>query len=302
MDYGYQPRHRRQLDGSPNEGVNCGVIATGIATDMATRGKLRPSPAQVRVRMRAPSGPTNTWDVERAIDSYDTKAELPDPYIRLRGRRETDGDADGQWSDVLDWLPDGKDPKRNGRSWVGGIDYGILRRLAPNKTGSESFDDWHGITLTAVRTKRRRRGGQVIEVQQVRVYDALDDKRYRGCPKGPVWIDGWKVRDSAFAYGRAVHGKAGRVAGVFVPPGEREAGPEPPPDPCEDVERELLEAYAAINEAIDDLADITATDPAVADAIADVLDELRDALPTGVTGAPDAVVSSGMTPDRIDRG
>lgn len=280
-NYGYQPEWRGQLTGEPQSSVNCGVVATGRAIDMQTKGKVKPGTKTVRVRMNALTGPTNMWDVDRAIDSYDTEKELPDPFLSLRGRRETDGGPDATWEKVLDWLPDGSKEKR-GRSIVMGVSYGVLRRLAPRRTGSETFDGWHGITLTAVRTRRG--------VTQVKVYDALNDGRYRGCPgPGAVWIAAHKVRDAAFVYGKAVHGKAKRIAGVFCPPGiVAVVDPEPePPDPCEVMHDGIVDAIAELMELADGLTGAPKT------AVDGIIDDLRDTIPHGVGGGDD-LIEEGM--------
>jgi hypothetical protein len=253
---------------------------------MQTRGGRRPGPATTRVRMRKAKGPTNMWDAERAVDSYDTTAELPGSYTRLRGRRETDGGSGGEWSAVIDWLPDGEDKGKNGRAIVMGVDYGILRREAPRRTGSDSFDGFHGITLTATRKRRGRR--------QVRVYDSLNDGRTRDVPgPGPVWISEDKVRPAAFAYGKAVHGKPNRVAAVFLPPGdqERPEPPEPKPDPCVDYQDAMVEAIIELEEWLDDMNSGQPGQPVGQSVIQEVVSDLRKALPGNAAHADDLVQS-----------
>jgi hypothetical protein len=278
MGEGYQPIHKAQLDGSATESYDCGVIACAVGIDMATRGVKQPKRDHIRNRMDVPSGGTNMWDIERAIKSYDTPDELEGVYTTLKCRRETDGGGDGTWDTV-------KASLQEKRGVVLGVDYGMLRRSAPNLTGSESFDGWHSILLSAW----DKRDGE----WKVRVYDSLNDGRYSGCPKGPVWIAAPKVRDAAYAYGKAVHGKAERIAGVFlltspkVEPDEPDPEPEPP-DPCAAVAIAAAEAGAAIlgyaedhPEAAAQLAEVAETIRlAVVDPAADADAEPEDGLTT----------------------
>ncbi len=228
MGYGYQPAYQKQLDGHPQESNDCGVVACSMGIDMVSKGAKKPGHETIRDRMGVQSGGTNMWDIERAIKSYDTPGELDGEWQKLKCRRETDGGSDGTWDTVTHHLPQ-EGGHNNSQGVVIGVDYGMLRRSNPNKTGSSSFDGWHSILLSAW----DKREGE----WQVRVYDPLNDGRGSEPGPGPVWIRAHDVKVAAWSYGKAVHGKAERVACVFlldpVPTDEPENPPDEGPDePC----------------------------------------------------------------------
>lgn len=180
--------HYPQLDGSPTQSVNCGVSSTRSAITWATRGLIRPTVAQTRRRMGfKPTSvrTTSPADWERAIESYDTPAELGGKYELLAGRR-LEG---GSWDEVRAHLAAGK-------LVLLAVHYGVLRRLAPRRTGSRTFSGYHAIPFRGLRD------------EDTVSYDPLLDGRYRGCPKGPVPIAISKVRQAAEAVGKQEAGRA----------------------------------------------------------------------------------------------
>ena len=79
---------------------------------------------------------------------------------------------------------------------------------SPGKTGSESFDGLHGLFLKGYKQKKRQ--------PWTRDYDSLHDGRYRGCPKGPVWVPLSKVARAARQVGRTFGSRRPGVWAVLV--------------------------------------------------------------------------------------
>lgn len=283
MGYGYQPEYKKQLDGSATADVDCGVMSCAMGVDMASKGAKKPGRDTIRDRMGVPSGGTNMWDIERAIKSYDTTGELDGEWQKLKCRRETDGGSDGTWDAVADALPrEGGANNTNGV--ILGVDYGMLRASNPNKTGSDSFDGWHSILLTAY----DKRDGE----WQVRVYDPLNDGRDGHPGPGPVWIQAHDVKQAAWSYGKAVHGKSERVAGVFlldaVPVEGEPEPPDPEPEPCTE------QAYAISETSADLKARARALQPELAEHLRTIARRLQSRI-QDPTADPDAEPEDGLT-------
>lgn len=168
-----------QLDGSATGGRNCGVSATRSGISWATRGLVVPSVKQTRRRMDDLTGWTDPTEWERAIASYDTSTELGGTYEVIPVERVSGGPWTKAWGHL----------EAGGMALLV-IDYGVLRRSAPRRTGSRSFDGYHAIAFTLDRE------GRLIS------RDSLLDGRYPGCPNGPVAINAAKVKDAAEAVGR----------------------------------------------------------------------------------------------------
>jgi hypothetical protein len=199
-------KHQSQLTGIPTEAFDCGVVATSMVIDWATRGVKVPPVKVLRGRMgKLDAVPTNPTDWERAITSYDTSTELEGRYERLTCRVVKAGDV----AEVREHLAQGK-------AAIVALDYGVLRKAVPNRTGSESFDGGHAILLTGMRHNA------------VTSWDSLLDGRYRGCPDGPVRIGFGPLKRAMLALGVGL-GSTGVYAclveratklggGVVIPP------------------------------------------------------------------------------------
>jgi len=130
---------------------------------------------------------TNASEWERAVDSYDTRKELARKWDRLTASRVEAGD----WELVEEHV-------RTNEAVVIAVDYGVLRRKAPRKTGSESFDGYHSVTIVGRKTNKPALW---------RDYDSLNDGRYRGCPRGPVFMPRGVLKEAALQVGREVVGR-----------------------------------------------------------------------------------------------
>ena len=193
----YWPRHRPQLTGISTASVDCGVRATQMAIDDASRGKLVPGVARIRKAMDD-QDTTNAGDWEVAIDTLGAPHEV----------RAVQTDVPRKVEEHL----------KAGMGAILAVDYGKLRQLAPRKTGSETFAGYHAIFV-----KGWKKG------DQVRSFDALLDGRYKGCPDGPVWLPWRKLRTSALEVGRR-EAQADRIYAVLVYPRDKVGGIEIPPD------------------------------------------------------------------------
>ena len=204
------PRHQPQLTGAPTAAVDCGVRATEMVIDWATHGVKVPGVKVLRERMGKPKGPTNPTDWQRAVASYDTPAELGGKYesipsVALKGVPSANVEA----------------ALADHQAVILAVDYGVMRRLLPHKTGSRSFAGYHGILFTALAR------GTVTD------WDSLLDGRYQGCPNGPVRASWAKVVKAAEAVGHNELGHAGVYAlavGRAVRVGEGVDLPEPDDD------------------------------------------------------------------------
>ena len=227
------PRFRPQLTGAPTESVDCGVIATIDMVDWATRGVKQLGVKSARRRMGLSATRPVTTDPQqwaRAIRSYDTPAELGGRYERLTCSLVDWGD----WSVVTQHLS-------SKLAAILVVDYGVLRRLAPRKTGSLSFDGLHAIFVKA--------GSATLTHD----YDSLLDGRYSGCPRGPVDMPLDKLRRASEAVGSAL-GHPGKVLALL---GDRATVLGSGVEPLEEDDAPTLTGLLAdLVELQDELADI----------------------------------------------
>ena len=168
----YWPKFQPQLRaGIPTASVDCGVRSTQMAIDNATKGAKVPSVKRIREVGGMGTDPTNYYEWDVAVD-------------KLGASQDVAGAKTNNIEEVVRHL-------RRGLGVVLAVHYGRLRRLAPAKTGSETFNGYHAIFLKGWRTEPNR----------TRMFDSLNDGRYRGCPKGPVWMPFSKLRDAATRIG-----------------------------------------------------------------------------------------------------
>lgn len=213
------PTHQPQLTGVSSQSADCGVRTTQMLIDWATRGLKKPGPRVLRTRMgfenpRLPIG-TNPAQWDRAIKSFDTPGELAGTYEYLVGEPL----IGGSWSKIENHLIDGK--------MVGlAIHYGTWDRIAPRKSGSETFKGLHAVPLKGLDDRGRTKD-----------FDPLFDGRRAGIPRGPVMVPLEKMEQAARACGKAVAGSDRAIYGYLM---ERAVkigggvGPMPdPPDPEE---------------------------------------------------------------------
>lgn len=232
------PTHQPQLTGIATESVDCGVRATSMAIDKATRGAKAPPVKVLRARMgKTGVVPTNVADWERAITSYDTAAELGGEFERLTGTPLVAGES----ARVANHL-------RKGHGAIVAVDYGRYRQLMPHKAGSTSFSGYHAILFTGLANGRTKS------------WDSLLDGRYRGCPNGPVLVPWDKVREAAQLVGKQEAGTPSVFAYLVNPATSLGGGVVPdPPDAQPTLASviaelyELLEAGHPVAGVIDDL-------------------------------------------------
>jgi hypothetical protein len=155
--------------------VDCGVRATQMGLDAITDGRVVPSVARIREIM-GDQDETNYSQWDLAIDTL--------------GSKNNRGFAASKTNSILDI----QRHLRGGGFAILAVDYGKYRRSMQAKSGSLSFNGYHGILFGGWRKKNG--------VFQTRSFDSLLDGRYMGCPKGPVWVPFGKVRQAAEVVGK----------------------------------------------------------------------------------------------------
>jgi hypothetical protein len=163
-----------QIDGSLRAGYNCGPAVGATEVRHGSCGRQRPTPTQVRERMRKPSPANGDWstnseDRARAVRSYGLRCEV------RRGRPMSE----------LAALLDAGQP-------VGvTIDLGVVAERLPALWSSATWRKGHIVWL---RRRRRKPDGNGHEV---RVLDPLADGRALGGGRkaalGPQWWPWWLV-------------------------------------------------------------------------------------------------------------
>lgn len=241
----YTPKFQPQLTGISTAGDDCGPRACQMGMDWATHGSKVPRIPTIRGRMLASkTGPTNTLDWEAFFKSYNTPAELANKFKAVKVTR-----MDGHpWSDVITHLEEGK-------GVILAVDYGVLSKLAPGKTGSPTFKDSHAILFLGIKG-----------AEYIRSFDDLNDHRRRGIPQGPVWVKSSAVKAAAMAYGAQNH-KDG-VFGLLIEPATPVVVVTPPviitPPP--------MDTPPTLSSILSDLYDLLPRDAALAGVIEDMED------------------------------
>ena len=215
-------RWTAQLNGSANEGVDCGVITTKHAVQAGTQGVRDPNRSKLRELMGKQSGGgTNPKDWRSALDHWDNASAMDDEYQKLRYKMSYGRPAD----EARDWL-------KGSKGILLGVDYGELARSgAP--VGSKTYTGYHAIYLHGTRQQTKQDGSSSL---QVKSWDSLFDARQKGIPgPGPVWTSWKKIKDAASVYARACGYPGGTIYGIFLKPPEPWPGDEPDPEPEPDV-------------------------------------------------------------------
>lgn len=266
----------KQLDGSAQQGANCGPVSTAHAVAWSTRGRLTPTPTQVRKEMGGTwSGPglaTSLADNQRAFDSYRDDARRRRLRLGTYTRRLM-----SPWDGAMAALDDGG-------ALVIQTDYDWLNREKPRWSGDRNFRGLHVIFVP----RKRERDGRT----DMLVYDGLFDGRTAVIPRGPQWVPASIIRNAAesrvvralvgegmtperarrAADGLATYAVVTRSTDIVPKP------PDPGPEPatCDD----LLDAANARIEALE-LALGTARTALVnaGDGIADALADIDEAMP-----------------------
>jgi hypothetical protein len=210
-----------QIDGSLRAGYNCGPAVGATEVRHGSCGRQRPTPTQVRERMRKPSPANGDWstnseDRARAVRSYGLRCEV------RRGRPMSE----------LAALLDAGQP-------VGvTIDLGVVAERMPALWSSATWRKGHIVWL---RRRRRKPDGNGHEV---RVLDPLADGRALGGGRkaalGPQWWPWWLVVaaiEGTWGRGRWGGTVTYRKAEVQepAPPPPAQKAPQPParPEPPE---------------------------------------------------------------------
>lgn len=264
----YLPKAQFQLQTDyATRSRDCGPTSTSVAIDRATRGVKVPKIPMIRGRGGMAGDWTNSSEWTQAIESFDTRRELGGRWDRINATELRAAPAD-RWSQIVDHV-------QSGEPVIFAMDYGVLRRLAPRKTGSESFNGYHALTIV---------GDKPGKPSRWRDYDPLNDGRYRGCPKGPVWIPRSVLKEAVLRVGKEVVGSPA-IWAVLVDKAERlEDGVEPiEPEPV--VEPDLI----SMGSVLADLYEFrdTLTDPAAVDEAQRIIDDYEIVL--GIDGDEDIV-------------
>ncbi len=274
MATAYKPRLERQLDGSTNQGQDCGRAVTVMLVDFASKGRLRPNTEQIGKRMNRPTGPSNSGNQEMAVESYDKEARRrgikPLQMVRKRS---------ADWAQAVELLDRGVFLSVD-------ISYDTFQDNYNGKYScSRTFRGLHSIAIWG----RRRVNGTWM----TKVYDPLADGRYRGCHNGPRWVPVSLVRKAtAKVWGR---GEWGGGVVRYSPRLKRSELPERPPiiSECENALREARESLgdmeAVVAEAKDtflELKDVLegAMDGFTLD-ISSMLAEFEEAMPPNLAQA-----------------
>lgn len=241
----YWPRHQPQLGRGPTSSFDCGPRAFQTAMDDATEGRIRPGPEKTRAILRDKD--------ETNYSQWDEVADQLGARFGIRGDSTNDIDA------LRDHL------KRGGGAVVA-VDYGVLRRAAPAKTGSESFNGGHALFLKGW----RKQNG----VRVTRDYDSLNDGRYLGCPKGPVWMQWNRLKRAMLA----LSSEGNVFVTLIIRPKDIASGYEPHDLlPAIDNAQSLFSVLADLREAADDISCDVCLDGAIAELEAVIgLDQLDD--------------------------
>lgn len=163
----YNPQHQPQLGrGSPTESTDCGPRATQTALDDASKGARKPGPAAQRKFLKD-WNETNILQLDGVIDHF--------------------GAGVGVYSEYTNSLTRLSNHLKQGLGAVVAVHYGVLRREAPAKTGSKTFNGGHALFLRGL--WKRSDGSWVTND-----WDSLNDGRYRGCPKGKVQMPWSKLK------------------------------------------------------------------------------------------------------------
>ena len=218
----YQPKHQRQLNGTPTAGEDCGVRSTSMAIDFATKGKTVPTMTALRTRMGVKTGATNTAQQKQGAESYNTSAETggrkPIKATRYVG---------APWSVFVG-------PLKNGNvAVVLSLSYKVINNKKPNLSGDKAFMGNHSVMFLG---SRQTANG----VTEVLSYDSLYDGRRTGIPKGPQWWPLWLLEDACNEFAKPAG--PGKATGLIIPtpalisvPKPPEPQPEPEPEPPVDI-------------------------------------------------------------------
>ena len=200
----YQPRHQPQLGrGSPTESTDCGPRSTQMSLDDASEGRRLPGPAAQR-KFLNDYNETNILQLDGVIDHF--------------------GAGVGVYSTYTNSLTKLSEHLKKGLGAVVAVNYGVLRREVPAKTGSETFNGGHALYLRGL---WKRSDG----VWVTNDWDPLNDGRYRGCPKGKVQVPWYKMKKGLNAITSSTNIFANLVF-KDVSDGGAEPGPvQPEPEP-----------------------------------------------------------------------
>ena len=163
------PRFQAQLAlGVPTGGEDCAIRAMSVGIDYATEGWLRPTVADLRERAGVAGGGLTTGNIEKAVESYDSKSETHG-YPSLHCRRV----LDEPWSEAVDAL-------KAGQYVILFVNYGWLNDHRPELSGDPAYRGTHAIGLLGYRVKDG--------ANETRRYDSVCDARRSGIPKDPTWV------------------------------------------------------------------------------------------------------------------
>jgi hypothetical protein len=163
----YRPAFKKQLTGTALGGKNCNMAAAAMLTDRDTLGLLSPTSDAMRKASGDTSGGT---DQDGAITALAKYGIVVDHYD------STDGKT---YADIVAWL-------RSGRAVSAS---GLYKVLPYALKGDKDFDGTHQVLFNEWRSD-----GALL------TYDPLDDGRYSGIPKGPIWWPGSEAKQFVEGY------------------------------------------------------------------------------------------------------
>lgn len=172
MTVDFWPTFQSQLKkGVPTRGEDCVVRSASMGISTVTNGKRTPTVKGFRQRAGKRTGGLNTAQLEKAVESYDTRSETAG-FEPLKLRRIVDGSFD----EVVTAL-------REGEPVCAWINYEQVNARYPELSGDLNFKGTHCVMLLG----KRMQDGSFETLE----HDPLWDGRRRGkwkAPKGPQWV------------------------------------------------------------------------------------------------------------------
>lgn len=163
----YRPRPKKQLTGSALGGKNCNMSAAAVLADRDTLGIVNVTADAMRKASGDTVGGTDQGGAVTALAKYGISVNV------------FDGNDGRTWADVITFLKSGRAVSASG----------VYSEVPLALRGDKDFTGTHQVYFNEVDSSGR-----------VLCYDGLDDGRYSGIPKAPIWWPGAVARDFMAAF------------------------------------------------------------------------------------------------------